>query len=128
MGEILNLERSDCSRIGNIILRPLVCCEPAEKSAFKLITLDSPHHGMARMRDKPKKNVIWRSSRYEHGDAGQTGQNQIRQDCKKDFAKNMSFLSRWVRVCRRLHRFGQINPYPGDGRRRSKLQPARAEF
>jgi hypothetical protein len=67
MGEILNLERSDCSRIGNIILRPLVCCEPAEKSAFKFITLDSPHHGMARMRDKPKKNVIWRSSRYELG-------------------------------------------------------------
>jgi hypothetical protein len=67
MGEILNLERSDCSRIGNIILRPLVCCEPAEKSAFKFITLDGPHHGVARMRNKPKKNVIWRSSRYELG-------------------------------------------------------------
>ena len=62
-----------------------------------------------------------------YGDAGQNGQNQIGYEAhKKDFAKNMSFLSRWVRVCRRLHRFGQINPYPGDGRRRSKLQPAAA--
>jgi hypothetical protein len=57
MGEILNLERSDCSRIGNIILRPLVCCEPAEKSAFKFTMRGGPRHGVTRMWHQPELNM-----------------------------------------------------------------------
>jgi hypothetical protein len=64
MAEILNLERSDSGRIGNIILRPLVCCEPTNEAALKFIVRGSPCHGVARMRHQPERNMVGRGGGY----------------------------------------------------------------
>ena len=102
MGEILNLERSDGGRIRNILLPPLVCCEPTKESALKFTMRSSPRHGMAGMRHQPKGNMIRRSSSYEL--------RMPRSNIPVGFAMNQQHWNFGVRNCFQRIGLEQIDP------------------